>query len=598
MLTIKKLIALLVPTVILGFSCFWYRRKGQISKRINNIKEKHNENVACDDCAEDNISAANKDITDSNMGVNTNDGENSDVIENNLSPQISSEKVITQHLIGDVHVQNSESEVVNGSLEILKGNEMSSTETNEIFVPYQSSEDIFCAEKYINLPLNSHNDDIEKSSVCNDALSKTNGKRVRNQSSCDGDSAFVDDYSSDNNSVNGSDCVLKTPELIIEEQILTSTVETLEANISDGHDDSYEEWHHPLLDCIDLEHTTKVMNWGSVPTSDIEDDTLELSLGVDYSSEQLIGEISKKVTDEFEGKSVDKLQASKENKSKRKKSGFKKKSQRKASSPRTPEKENRSPAKPNKTTRKGKSYRKEVEESWRSPEIKEDKQRKEESKRRSPEIKEDKQQKEESKSRILREYEFPDEMCGRLIGKAGKYINVIRQKTGADICVEPERRGQNRVVSVSGLPHQIERTDKLLNNKFEDNFKRIEDPEINTAIANLKCASLPDGVHTDVIVTAIVDAGNFFVQIFHPNVDQILMSLQTDLADCYFTSRKKYEYTEHDLPAVGDYCVSFIDNVWCRLKVKELLPENEVMVCFVDYGGNVNVPVEVLRKIR
>ena len=102
----------------------------------------------------------------------------------------------------------------------------------------------------------------------------------------------------------------------------------------------------------------------------------------------------------------------------------------------------------------------------------------------------------------------------------------------------------------------------------------------------------------DVIVTAVVDVANFYVQVFHQDVDEKLTNLQIDLCGIYVTPRQKYMYI-NELPKVDDFCVSFVDNTWCRLKIAEVMPENRMVEAFfIDYGGYVSLSIERIWKIR
>ena len=91
---------------------------------------------------------------------------------------------------------------------------------------------------------------------------------------------------------------------------------------------------------------------------------------------------------------------------------------------------------------------------------------------------------------------------------------------------------------------------------------------------------------------------NFYVQVFHQDVDEKLTNLQIDLCGIYVTPRQKYMYI-NELPKVDEFCVSFVDNTWCRLRIVEVMAENRMVEAFfVDYGGYVSLSIERIWKMR
>jgi len=101
-----------------------------------------------------------------------------------------------------------------------------------------------------------------------------------------------------------------------------------------------------------------------------------------------------------------------------------------------------------------------------------------------------------------------------------------------------------------------------------------------------------------VIVTAVINAGNLFVQMFNPEVDDNLVQLQTNLDQFYNQPPQRLMFHESKIPSVGEVCVGFIDNMWCRVKVLDFSSDSDVVVMFVDYGGSVVIQWHLLYKIR
>ncbi|NXL04331.1 AKAP1 protein, partial [Mesembrinibis cayennensis] len=70
---------------------------------------------------------------------------------------------------------------------------------------------------------------------------------------------------------------------------------------------------------------------------------------------------------------------------------------------------------------------------------------------------------------LIWEIEVPKELVGRLIGKQGKYMNFLRQKSGAKIYVStlPYFR-DSQVCHIEGSPHQVETVLSLIGKKFKE----------------------------------------------------------------------------------------------------------------------------------
>jgi len=186
-----------------------------------------------------------------------------------------------------------------------------------------------------------------------------------------------------------------------------------------------------------------------------------------------------------------------------------------------------------------------------------------------------------------------------LIGKSGKHVAEMKQRSGASICIEPEMRNEQiRVVSIAGLSNEIKKAEKILNARFDNRLVKISDISTSEAISKCQTMSLPAENDVDVIVTAFVDAGNFFVQLFSTQNDADLIAIQSKLAGCYLSPRPKFLYSEEDQPCVGDYCAAYIDYAWCRMRVVEALEDGLVSVSYLDYGGVVTLPTNVLLKSR
>lgn len=58
---------------------------------------------------------------------------------------------------------------------------------------------------------------------------------------------------------------------------------------------------------------------------------------------------------------------------------------------------------------------------------------------------------------------IPDDLTGTIMGKGGERINKVRKDSGCHITIDPPQQGSiERVISISGTPHQIQIAQFLL----------------------------------------------------------------------------------------------------------------------------------------
>lgn len=602
MMSIRTVLALLVPTSILGFSFWWWKRKTK-----NEILNVEKQNSLLEHDAECTMLSESLQKSPSKREYPDDVDDSEIYIEERIESIPVEKPIISSSPIKRKAEDGDDDNLSDSFIEY----------ATESVVSYVSQDEepvkVCVEEKIINLDenlLESENTnlfgefdqcseevtlcDIQKSDVKVSSTVKEGVplKRLRHQSSCDGDSAFVEDYSSDNISISGSDS-LKSPECSTIGECPNSSLEDAvseEVSCKEiATEEKFRDWYGPALESVIRED----INWGSTPMSDSEGDVSDALL----NKTMTIG-----------GVSLAKLSISIESEVSEQKKNIGKKS--------TPKK---SPTSPNFRSRKD-SKRKTVKDS---PSKKQTPTKSSFSKSESSKSKKDSPRKQTPKAKKVDtsekgidgpwrdvdtgevdntqksfDYEFPEELSGKLIGRSGKHVKELKQKTGATICVEPEVRGDKRVVSITGLQSQIKKAESLLRARFATPLKKIADKDISTTTQSIIYTRLLEEEKNDVIVTAIVDVGHFFVQIFSPEVDTKIVQLQTELAKCYTSPRLKYMYSDQDLPKVNDYCASFIDNTWCRLKIIELVPENLAVVTYLDYGGNATVPTTILLKIR
>eukprot|EP00111_Clytia_hemisphaerica_P019676 TCONS_00058075-protein len=468
-------------------------------------------------------------------------------------------------------------------------------------------------------------------------------KRKREHSSCDADSAYVEDFSSDNVSITGSDtnsnkttsnpdttnaCDYIQPDEVIEapvyEEIIAPEVsESVESapsnnfrdwfspapviitedenhnkpacedkissevcqNVESAPDNNFQDWFNSGYESDKEEKDRIEIHWGSQPVSDFEADT-ENQTVKDYVGGVAIENLSIVLEREYNERKAKNLKKTEKVKSTPKKSPRSpKKSPR---TPKTPKSaDSRFPPKSPKHKKTPKRKDREMEKPWRN----------EPEKVESPEDGSDSEVFPlYPNDFVVMEYTVAEDLCGKIIGKHGKAVKDINEKTGAFVCIEAEKVGPKCVLSIAGLYCQVQDAEKALMTKHKNALKRhVSQWPANNEVQN---SILPSDDYVSVIVTAVINAGNLFVQVFNSDVDSNLIQLQKDLDIAYNQPPQRLMYHESRKPTIGEICISFIDNMWCRVRVVEHSSESQVVVVFVDYGGSVVIDWHLLYKIR
>ncbi|KAM6048327.1 A-kinase anchor protein 1, mitochondrial isoform 1-T2 [Theristicus caerulescens] len=205
---------------------------------------------------------------------------------------------------------------------------------------------------------------------------------------------------------------------------------------------------------------------------------------------------------------------------------------------------------------------------------------------------------------LIWEIEVPKELVGRLIGKQGRYMSFLRQKSGAKIYVStlPYFR-DSQVCHIEGSPQQVEIVLSLIGKKFKElcltNIYALPPPAPLTLHSLLMTAwlFLPDGVTVEVVVANQVDAGHMFLQQHTHPTFHVLRSLDQQMYACY----SQPEIPTLPTPVeVGIICAApGLDGAWVRAQVISYFEEtSEVELRYVDYGGYDKVKVDTLRQIR
>ena len=213
------------------------------------------------------------------------------------------------------------------------------------------------------------------------------------------------------------------------------------------------------------------------------------------------------------------------------------------------------------------------------------------------------------------EIEFPQILCGRLIGRKGKNVRVISESSGAKIRLIPQSPGEvatHRIISITGTPRQIEAALEAIHEKFPcvplTRLNLPKTPNGNTQIAvahatpQLVHAVLPALETFSVIVTSVLDAGHFFVQIHTDDfVQGQLQELHQNMLQYYSQGNSSYIPPLPQPIAVGCYCAApaYTYDGWYRAQVIQPTGnQDEVQILYMDYGGFARVSASTLRQLR
>ena len=213
------------------------------------------------------------------------------------------------------------------------------------------------------------------------------------------------------------------------------------------------------------------------------------------------------------------------------------------------------------------------------------------------------------------EIEFPQILCGRLIGRKGKNVRVISDNSGAKIRLIPQSPGEvatHRIISVTGTSQQIEAALEAIHEKFPCvPLTRLNPPKTQNGIKQIAIAQtgpqfvqtvLPSMETFNVIVTSVLDAGHFFAQV---NTDDYslgqLQELHQKMLHYYSQGNSAYVPALPQPIVLGCYCAApaFSYGGWYRAQVLQPTGnQDEVQIFYMDYGGYAQISISLLRQLR
>ncbi|XP_015921172.1 uncharacterized protein [Parasteatoda tepidariorum] len=210
----------------------------------------------------------------------------------------------------------------------------------------------------------------------------------------------------------------------------------------------------------------------------------------------------------------------------------------------------------------------------------------------------------QSSKEFVYEFELPQELCGRLIGKHGRNVKSIMEHSNANVFIKHHPYDPLlKVVVVEGHRADVNEALEIIRRKYPPSMF----PSVTLVQTNVLSSTgvpmpeslqlhLPEGASCDVILSSLVSAGHFFLQQpTHPTYP----SLST-LDQCMINL-----YSQMDTPLLpqpieaGVICAAPVYRGWYRAQVVYICDNSsDCGIKFVDYGGFSQVPISSLRQIR
>ncbi|XP_054714075.1 A-kinase anchor protein 1, mitochondrial-like [Uloborus diversus] len=203
------------------------------------------------------------------------------------------------------------------------------------------------------------------------------------------------------------------------------------------------------------------------------------------------------------------------------------------------------------------------------------------------------------------EFDLPQELCGRLIGRQGKHVKSIKERTNSNVFIKRHPYDpQLKTVVVEGNKSDVLEALEIIRRKYPPSqFPGVTLVQTNLVnshtgvpIPESLQLHLPEGASCDVILSSLVSAGHFFLQQpTHPTYPS-LSTLDQCMINCY--SQGDTPLLPHPVEA-GVICAAPILRGWYRAQVICVYENGaECGIKFVDYGGFSQVSPASLRQIR
>jgi len=213
---------------------------------------------------------------------------------------------------------------------------------------------------------------------------------------------------------------------------------------------------------------------------------------------------------------------------------------------------------------------------------------------------------------MIYEFEIPQLLVGRLIGRFGAFVNKVKDTTGASIMVKRHHiSAVLKICAIEGVGKEIEDAIEMIRERFPVKqypcitlAQVIYDGELPTSISFLPAnnkLNLIEGVVNDVSLGCVVSLDHiFFQQPTHPTFPA-LTRLHHALKTLYQQPGSTPKLIQPF--SAGVVCVAQMNEDWYRAEVVALQEDENAEVTavtarLVDVGGYVQVSFDSLRQIR
>ncbi|XP_072163334.1 uncharacterized protein [Diadema setosum] len=202
---------------------------------------------------------------------------------------------------------------------------------------------------------------------------------------------------------------------------------------------------------------------------------------------------------------------------------------------------------------------------------------------------------------VVYQFEFPTKLCGRLIGKAGKNIRELKEKTGARVVLKNVPYSTtHQICVVDGLRGEVDAALVYIKKKFPSadlNRRANTQQQRKAKPPEMTQLHLPEEVTNAVRISSVVSGGHIFIQ---QPTHQTFQGLAVQ--DNLMTQIYQQADMTPQLPRPienGVICAAPVMDGWYRAQVVEVSHEaDEVDVRFLDYGGYARLEGYTLRQIR
>lgn len=211
----------------------------------------------------------------------------------------------------------------------------------------------------------------------------------------------------------------------------------------------------------------------------------------------------------------------------------------------------------------------------------------------------------------IHEFLIPQQLVGRLIGRQGAFVHLIKDKTNAHILIKrhPEGIKNVKVCAVEGTREEIDAALDMIREKFPE--KKYPDVTLEhvvfadttnavSLVADCMYLKLIDGINNDTILSCMVSPRHLFLQQpTHPTFPSLNV-LTAYMNACYNDDTNGTPPPLLPTPILENtICAAYSIGTWCRASVESVDEQsNTCYVRFLDFGGYATLETTALRQIR